>query len=616
MTRLRSQLALLLAAWTTASLPAQEGGLGLNPITEEEWEAIPVFQPDAEGFGEFPSADLRYTIRSGRHVRTVPPVGSQRGNSCVGWAVAYATKSFHEALDQGWTPESPQRQFSPAFLYNQLNGGVDRGSSIERALQLVVNKGCATIASMSANAHYLERPSPAAMREAAMFRASGYSRLTSGSLVRAALRQGNVVIVGVNTDPQFNSGRYRLFTRQLQKKGLALRDPNSPHGRHAMCIVGYDDSIGGFLFMNSWGATWGSQVDNYRGHCWVSYELVKSIGPGAEFVNSAFALYDRKEKIGRDVTPRPDLDSLSILPLARHAGFHGGENIWTWSVQLAGDSRALEQVTQVDWGVPAADGRIRAAVTANRARAFRVVGELRAAGRYPLGARVRLRDGTTRALKGELVVEVPTTRSFEFVQTDRYWGRGSSGKPNWEWTLQLKGSLTDLADVRSVTYHLHPTFRNPNPEVTGTAANGFAFTTRGWGTFRVRATVTLKDGSTVPLTIGLQFRDSVRDGLTLRNTARPTGTNKFGKDYYDWTAYVDGPLNKLRDIAVVRYKLHPTFSPNIRDVRHGAEWGFPLSTSGWGVFELRADVVFRDGHTEELRHRLKFRDVAASLKEK
>jgi transcription initiation factor IIF auxiliary subunit len=492
---------------------------------------------------------------------------------------------------------------------------MDRGSNIERALQLVVDKGCATIASVSAHAHYLERPSAFAFQEASLFRASGYSRLTSGSLVRAALRQGNLVVVGVNTDPKFNSGRYRLFTRQLQKEGRAVRDPNSPHGRHAMCIVGYDDSIGGFLFMNSWGSNWGSQVDNYRGHCWVSYELVKSIGPGAEFVNSAYALHDRKEKIGRDVTPRPDLSSLTVLPLARHAGLHGGKNVWTWSAQLAGDWRALEQVTEVTWSIPGSRGETRAAVASKLGEAFRVVGELRAPGRYPLSAQLRLPDGSSRTLRGELVIEVPTTRSFELVQTDRYWGR-VDGQPNWEWTLQLKGSLTDLADVRGVTYHLHRTFRNPNPVVTGTAQNDFAFTTQGWGTFRVRATVTLKDGSTTPLAVGLQFRDPVRDTLTLRNTARPTGTNKFGKDYYDWTAYLDGPLNQLRNITLVRYKLHPTFRPQIRDVSTGVEWGFPLSTSGWGVFELGAEIVFRGGRTEELRHRLQFRGVAGSLYEK
>jgi pYEATS domain-containing protein involved in immunity len=105
-----------------------------------------------------------------------------------------------------------------------------------------------------------------------------------------------------------------------------------------------------------------------------------------------------------------------------------------------------------------------------------------------------------------------------------------------------------------------------------------------------------------------------RDALVLTNTAELTGRRyRDGKAEYAWVAYLDldGPPGTrdevLSQVSHVRYLLHPSFRPNDDViVRDRALAGFPLSMSGWGTFDLRAEVHFQDGTTRVLIHHLRF----------
>ena len=84
-----------------------------------------------------------------------PAPGSQGlQGSCVGWATAYALKSYQERIEEGWA-FSPRTRFSPAWVYNQIKepgpcpdvnptDPYDCGSHIDKALELIVEKGAAT----------------------------------------------------------------------------------------------------------------------------------------------------------------------------------------------------------------------------------------------------------------------------------------------------------------------------------------------------------------------------------------------------------------------------------------------------------------------------------------
>ncbi len=71
---------------------------------------------------------------------------------------------------------------------------------------------------------------------------------------------------------------------------------------------------------------------------------------------------------------------------------------------------------------------------------------------------------------------------------------GTQGGTNyWSWTAYLEArNSEDFDTIDHVEYRLHPTFKNPIRRVRN-PANGFALTTKGWGTFKLTAVVRFAD---------------------------------------------------------------------------------------------------------------------------
>lgn len=190
--------------------------------------------------------------------------GSQQ--SCVGWATAYALKSYQEKIETGWSLNTPEHLFSPAFIYNQINGGQDRGSYIHEALDLAQNKGIATLATMPYSAgDYLKQPPSAAFAEAAKFKAASWRRVNDTSQIKAALANRKPVVGGVSVYEQLMnlSGTDSVYNTASGNR----------QGGHAITIVGYDDDKygGAFKIINSWSQNWGD-----RGFFWMPYSFASS----------------------------------------------------------------------------------------------------------------------------------------------------------------------------------------------------------------------------------------------------------------------------------------------------------------------------------------------------
>lgn len=572
------------------SFPVSAQGLGLIPITKEELARVPLWKPDSEGIGELPRIDLRQWL---------PPVLLQFGNSCTGCSIAYGCKSYLEARDRSWSPAQKAHQFSPAFIYNQLNGGVDRGSHLIEALNLAVRNGCATLVTMPYDHNFLRQPTTRAFDEAKRYRSHSYSRLDTGLQIRKALQQGYAVVLAINTNPEFNSGLHwnGVYTAAQRQSGDQRRSSSDPHGYHAILAVGYDDTRQAFLLMNSWGREWGQQ-----GFCWVAYDLMRNVAPlAANFCDAAFVLMN---------PPRPQPGppaQVSATGSVRYSGYLNGIHNWLWTAKLSVTPAVGGTISRVEWTTPYTMEGTNKFTSTKGDDGFAIHGQAQGKGQLSVSGKVIFKDGSARNVVASITFAPPVAakRSLQMVQEDRYSGR-VSGQPYWEWTISLRGTVTDLADVSKVTYHLHPTFPNPDRVVTSSPLNGFAFTTTGWGVFPVRATVHFKDGSTSEHSLQLKFRSAIRDNLELFNTALPT-VSRAGQQYYDWTAYIAGPLQKLHQIRFVRYHLHPTFHPNVYDITQNAEYGFPFSTSGWGEFTVGATVVFQNGSQTQLTHRLDFK---------
>jgi hypothetical protein len=84
-----------------------------------------------------------------------------------------------------------------------------------------------------------------------------------------------------------------------------------------------------------------------------------------------------------------------------------------------------------------------------------------------------------------------------------------------------------------------------------------------------------------------------------------------GKDRWEWSVWVDGPAERLDEIASVEYILHPTFVQPVRIVTDRTS-NFKLSSRGWGEFMIHANVKNHGGGIQRLEHWLKLTDGTES----
>lgn len=206
----------------------------------------------------------------------MPPVGNQDGQgSCVAWAVGYYHKTFQEWLEHRWDVTSPYHQFSPAFIYNQINGGVDGGSYISDALKCLCDLGCANLVLSPYDPYDSTTwPSEEAYDSAIKYRSDSAYYLYCGDtagirMIKQLLYDSITVIIAIAVYYNY------LYIENYDTMYCVADSAGELYGWHAQCIVGYDDNkpthdgVGAFRVVNSWGTDWGN-----NGYYWMSYEAV------------------------------------------------------------------------------------------------------------------------------------------------------------------------------------------------------------------------------------------------------------------------------------------------------------------------------------------------------
>ena len=201
------------------------------------------------------------------------PAPGNQGNqgSCTAWSVAYADKSMQEGLyHNNWSLATADHQFSPAYVYNQLDGGQDNGISIPDAMNLITNQGVCSLATMRYDPNdYTTQPTDAQKAEAQSYKGQSWAYLADGTGIQSikehlATNDGVVIQIPVYSDFYFSNG-----PNYYNENGTY-------EGGHAVCLVGYDDgrampdgSTGAFKFINSWGTNWGD-----KGYGYISYHVM------------------------------------------------------------------------------------------------------------------------------------------------------------------------------------------------------------------------------------------------------------------------------------------------------------------------------------------------------
>ena len=195
----------------------------------------------------------------------MPKPGYQsRQNSCSAWAAAYAYKSYQEKQEHGWE-YTDEHLFSPAYVFNQLNGGKNSGIMPKDALKLIVEQGCTTLADMPYNwKGFKKLPTKDQKKEASKYKAESYKAFPKGDVeaLKTHLATKDPLIIGIPIYDDFNKiGPDNEIYDDISGKY---------HYGHTVCLVGYDDDKQAFKFMNSFGAKWG--LDGFG---WISYDIIK-----------------------------------------------------------------------------------------------------------------------------------------------------------------------------------------------------------------------------------------------------------------------------------------------------------------------------------------------------
>jgi hypothetical protein len=194
----------------------------------------------------------------------LPPPGDQGSQgSCVGWASGYALKTYQEGVEDKWSVSNDRYQYSPSWIYNQINGGADNGSVPSHALDLMVNKGADTLEFFSySDQVFTAQPSSASLTRAARFKANSWGTLdVSSTTFKQTLANGQPIMIALQVYPDFDS---ISSSNEVYNSAAGVN-----RGRHAITIIGYDDAKSAFRFINSWGTGWG-----LGGYGWIGYSFI------------------------------------------------------------------------------------------------------------------------------------------------------------------------------------------------------------------------------------------------------------------------------------------------------------------------------------------------------
>jgi transcription initiation factor IIF auxiliary subunit len=94
----------------------------------------------------------------------------------------------------------------------------------------------------------------------------------------------------------------------------------------------------------------------------------------------------------------------------------------------------------------------------------------------------------------------------------------------------------------------------------------------------------------VPI-VGLVF-DITIPSIVFAQDIKVDNTAKYvGNGRYDWTVFIVAEKAVLSRIQTVEYTLHPTFTDPVLE---GTGPRFSLTSNGWGEFNIKVKIIFKD----------------------
>jgi hypothetical protein len=269
---------------------AEVGGLGMIPSGPDKQRLVRM-PGGLASVAELPdSVDLTGSsllLQGQPSGQGIPPVGNQgQTNTCTGWAASYYYKTYQEWLDYGWNLRNGvpnyDHIFSPSFVYNQITADpeCDDGAQIPDALNLIVNEGDVPWSEFTWNPSNCNiQPTPEQQDAALEYRGTDYGAFFISTGPPTGPEQTHYLTPLkqrlANSDPFVLA--FPVYSEfdyyQCNQVVGPPANPSSYRGRHAVAVVGYNDTwagVGAFKIVNSYGSSWGCY-----GYAWLSYEFVR-----------------------------------------------------------------------------------------------------------------------------------------------------------------------------------------------------------------------------------------------------------------------------------------------------------------------------------------------------
>jgi hypothetical protein len=245
--------------------PPDQRGLGAETVDAQTYASFDIVRPWGNLLGA-PGSEPTIPRRVDLSASFPTPGDQGSQGSCVGWATAYAIKSYFEKRDIGWDLSRQDHLFSPAFVFNAIALPGCQGSRPNDALDRLRDVGAATWDRMPYTDQSCSRqPSQEAMAQAGTYRIQSWGTLRTVGDIKAQLANHRPVLLGIMVYPSFNNlnGPDSVYNDFSGQQG----------GGHALAVVGYDDDrYGGALkVINSWSTSWGDS-----GFCWLPYNVVSN----------------------------------------------------------------------------------------------------------------------------------------------------------------------------------------------------------------------------------------------------------------------------------------------------------------------------------------------------
>lgn len=261
-------------------------GMGIPNDPDVNYENLPIK-------ARLTTANYRAVGSDASLVKYAPTPKSQgQYGTCTAWAAGFCARTILEAQRQGWTNQSTidKNAFSPGFIYRVTSPKTScNGAYISDCMSRLKDVGIVKLEDYQEDCPSEDLPKQL-YKKAKNYKIKGYATLWNSKnpcsdkqkvqLLKKSLDEGNPVIIAMYVPNSFcySSGP----TWIPQSTDIASGNQGHQHGRHAMCIVAYDDNHedGAFRIQNSWGNAWAD-----KGYIWIKYE------DAAEFIYQAVEMF-------------------------------------------------------------------------------------------------------------------------------------------------------------------------------------------------------------------------------------------------------------------------------------------------------------------------------------